>query len=440
MLLNVSYNGHSGKLPLKGFLWIGLLYWTISLSYADDVNCCSTGTILLPSMNCSDGLKIHLVCSSGSYLIDPDVAATDNFTVIQEYGKSWLQFTETEYEKIPANRFCVAERNNSRIALICFEPEYYSSPAIWKDTLFCILGIISAIFLIATLAAYVLLPELREVQDQVMMAVVTSLAVSYIVLSIQKLRPQEDDDYTICISLGFMLYFGFMSVFFWLNIVSFNIWRTVWFDRFVMREKALFLIYCGIGWGGPICFLIVALVTHHVDGNHLKPGFGEQTCWFSGPKQMWVYFYGPIAILLTLNIIYLGLTGWRLWHQYHDNNKLRGNKLRALRFKCLLYVKLIFVMGITWIFEVLSFADLSRNDFWILTDILNALQGFIIFFLLVVRRKRVRKLLAMKRPCGISFPKSWAAVDDEECEEELSEECEEELPEEVELSQNDKSP
>ncbi|CAK9822322.1 G-protein coupled receptor Mth2 [Anthophora retusa] len=439
MLLDVSYNGHSGKLPLKGFLWIGLLYWTISLSHADDINCCSTGTIL-PSMNCSDGLKIHLVCSSGSYLIDPDVAATDNFTIIQEYGKSWLQFTETEYEKIPANRFCVAERNNSRIALICFEPEYYTSPAIWKDTLFCILGIISAIFLIATLAAYVLLPELREVQDQVMMAVVTSLAVSYIVLSIQKLRPQEDDDYTICISLGFMLYFGFMSVFFWLNIVSFNIWRTVWFDRFVMREKALFLIYCGIGWGGPICFLIVALVTHHVDGNHLKPGFGEQTCWFSGPKQMWVYFYGPIAILLTLNIIYLGLTGWRLWHQYHDNNKLRGNKLRALRFKCLLYVKLIFVMGITWIFEVLSFADLSRNDFWILTDILNALQGFIIFFLLVVRRKRVRKLLAMKRPCGISFPKSWAAVDDEECEEELSEECEEELPEEVELSQNDKSP
>lgn len=98
----------------------------------------------------------------------------------------------------------MADRGNgsSRIALVCFEGEYYSSSTIWKDTLFCILGIISAVFLIATLAIYVLLPELRETQDKAMMAVVTSLAVSYIVLSIQNLRSQGEGDYTICISLG----------------------------------------------------------------------------------------------------------------------------------------------------------------------------------------------------------------------------------------------
>lgn len=28
--------------------------------------------------------------------------------------------------------------------------------------------------------------------------------------------------------LGFILYFAFMSAFFWLNIVAFNVWRTVW--------------------------------------------------------------------------------------------------------------------------------------------------------------------------------------------------------------------
>jgi hypothetical protein len=58
---------------------------------------------------------------------------------------------------------------------------------------------------------------------------------------------------------------------------------------------------------------------------------------------------------------------------------------------------------------------------------LNGLQGFIIFLLLVATRKRVRKLLAKKRPCGFAFPKSWAAYEDEE--------CEEVLPEELELSQ-----
>lgn len=85
------------------------------------------------------------------------------------------------------------------MALICFEGEHY---VMWKNTLFCILSIISAIFLIATLAVYVLLPELREVQDKAMMAVVTSLAVSYIILSVQNLRLPGEKDYTICASLG----------------------------------------------------------------------------------------------------------------------------------------------------------------------------------------------------------------------------------------------
>ncbi|KZC11292.1 G-protein coupled receptor Mth2, partial [Dufourea novaeangliae] len=412
-----------------GLLWICLVTWTVTSSHGTvDLNCCPKSSRWSYPTNCSENARFRLNCQYGSYLIDPDTVPADNFIVIQENGNAWLQFTEVHYEAIPSNRFCVAERGNgngSRIALACFEDTYDSEfSTIWRNTLFCTLGIISAVFLIATLAVYVLLPELREVQDKAMMAVVTSLAVSYIVLSIQNLRPQEDGDHTICISLGFLLYFGFVSVFFWLNIVSFNIWRTVWFQSFAIKDKQLFMIYCACGWGGPLCFLISALIAHHMEGTHLRPGFGERSCWFSGTEQLWAYFYGPIAILLSLNIIYLGLTGWRLWHQYNDYN---GNKLRALRFKCLLYVKLILVMGVTWIFEVLSYANGPKNNVWIPTDILNALQGLVIFLLLVATRKRVRKLLARKRPCGIAFPKSWAAYEDEE--------CEEVLPEEIELSQ-----
>lgn len=427
MLLDASYNKHPDTLPAKGLLWICLLSWTVTSSYGVDVNCCTKGSKWMHhTMNCSDGKKVQLTCPNGSYLIDPSASATDNFTVIQENGVTWLQFTEFLQHRVSSNGFCVVdEENGSQVALVCFEGEYASEHStIWRETLFCILGVISAVFLIATLAVYVLLPELREIQDKAMMAVVTSLAVSYIVLSVQHLRPQGDGDQGICISLGFILYFSFVCVFFWLNVVAFNIWRTVWFKNFMIRDKPLFMMYCIYGWGGPLCFLVATLTTHNLEGEHLKPGFGERTCWFSGTDQMWAYFYGPIGILLTLNMIYLGLTSWRLWHQYCDYN---GNKLRVLRFKCMLYIKLILVMGITWIFEVVSYAEGSKNSIWIPTDILNALQGFIIFLLLVATRKRVRKLLARKKPCGIIFPKSWAAYEDEE--------CEDVLPEEIELSQ-----
>lgn len=81
--------------------------------------------------------------------------------------------------------------------------------------------------------------------------------------------------------------------------------------------------------------------------------------YFTGTVETWVYFYGPIAILLTLNMIYLGMTSWRLWHQYRDYT---GSKLRILRFKCLLYIKLVLIMGITWIFELISFAIEAKMD------------------------------------------------------------------------------
>ncbi|KAG5347764.1 MTH2 protein, partial [Acromyrmex charruanus] len=413
-------------------LWLCLFASLISPSLSVNVSCCPEGTIWQRTSNCSDGTQIRLDCSS-IFLMDPQQSKHDNFTVIYEEGTAWL-LPDIDYEKIPLDRFCVAKsmQNGSEIALVCFDHELIDDGVskMWKNMLICTVSIISAIFLIATLAIYVILPELRELQDKAMMAAVTTLAVSYTVLSIQHLRSNtDDDDYIICVSLGFILYFAFMSAFFWMNIVAFNVWRCVWFKNKI-KEQSLFYAYCVWGWGGPTCFLVAALTTHHMSGNHLRPGFGEYTCWFSGAKETWAYFYGPVAVLLILNMLYLGMTSWRLWHQYREYT---GSKLRILRFKCLLYIKLVLVMGITWIFELLSFAIGSRMDEFcfffvrIPTDLLNGLQGFIIFLLLVATRKRVRKLLAKKRLCGIAFPKSWAAYEDEE--------CEEVLPEELELSQ-----
>lgn len=428
-LSDVSYDRQLSTSSIRGsfwLVWLCLFASLVSPSLSTDVACCPEGTLWQYS-NCSDGTGIRLKCS-GIFLMDPELSEDDNFTVIYENDTAWLLLT-VDYDKIPIDSFCIAKsvRSNGTVALVCFDEDMMeeSMSRTWKNTLICSVSIISAIFLIATLAIYVILPELRELQDKTMMAAVTSLAVSYTVLSIQHLRLNLEDDYVICISLAFILYFAFMSAFFWMNIVAFNVWRCVWFKNFRVKEQSLFYTYCIWGWGGPICFLTAALMAHYSQGDHLQPGFGEYACWFSGTKETWTYFYGPVAILLTLNMIYLGMISWRLWHQYRD---FTGSKLRVLRFKCLLYIKLVLVMGVTWIFELISFAIGSRMDeFWIPTDLLNGLQGFIIFLLLVATRKRVRKLLAKKRPCGIAFPKSWAAYEDEE--------CEAVLPEELELSQ-----
>ncbi|KAI4481522.1 hypothetical protein M0802_013981 [Mischocyttarus mexicanus] len=59
-----------------------------------------------------------------------------------------------------------------------------------------------------------------------------------------------------------------------------------------------------------------------------------------------------------------------------------------------LYVKLFIVMGITWITEIMSTLSKGSPDFiWYITDMVNTLQGLIIFVTLVCKEKIKRLLL-----------------------------------------------
>lgn len=55
-------------------------------------------------------------------------------------------------------------------------------------------------------------------------------------------------------------------------------------------------------------------------------------------------------------------------------------------------------------------------------DILNCLQGLIIFLILAVFRKKALRGLVKNRPWGLNCPKRWAVGVDEESEGMLAEE------------------
>ena len=107
-----------------------------------------------------------------------------------------------------AYRFCISKKNESKelIALVCFGETQNSE---WKYILFGSLSVTSSCFLFITLVVYIILPELREVQDKAMMSAVASLTASYTILAIQHLRKVElptsegniEDD-VMCIPLG----------------------------------------------------------------------------------------------------------------------------------------------------------------------------------------------------------------------------------------------
>jgi G protein-coupled receptor Mth (Methuselah protein) len=65
------------------------------------------------------------------------------------------------------------------------------------------------------------------------------------------------------------------------------------------------------------------------------------------------------------------------------------------REKYFLYLRLFIVMGVSWVMESFSWIFTDAAFLFLLTDFLNALQGFFIFFLFVWRPK-VKALIMQK--------------------------------------------
>jgi len=91
-----------------------------------------------------------------------------------------------------------------------------------------------------------------------------------------------------------------------------------------------------------------------------------------------------------------------------------------ISFRCFLYLKLLLLGGFTWIFEVLSYTYNDHSPsawFWVIIDSLNCLHGVLVFCVLILWRRRIRKELSKQKILGIRWPSSWANIDDDEEEE-----------------------
>ena len=64
--------------------------------------------------------------------------------------------------------------------------------------------------------------------------------------------------------------------------------------------------------------------------------------------------------------------------------------------------------------ELFYISDLTFDICRFPLEVINTLQGIFVFIVLVVQRTKVKKILLIKKPCGISFPMSWAELPDEE--------------------------
>lgn len=93
------------------------------------------------------------------------------------------------------------------------------------STVFSILGMLLSVpFLLATFLVYACLPELRNVHGKCLLCYLVGLTTGYIVLAFLQLNGSNYIKPSTCQLIGYAIYFSFLSAFFWLNVISFDLW------------------------------------------------------------------------------------------------------------------------------------------------------------------------------------------------------------------------
>lgn len=280
--------------------------------------------------------------------------------------------------------------------------------------------IASSIFVFITLIIYALLPELRDIHGVSIMCYLGSLGATFVILSIIMLAEIHQGVFCTCIAV--VLHFTCLAAFSWLNVVCFDIFVTLkGFHRRLRRTfsdlprtSSRFVYYSLYGWGVPSVIVIVGQIMDNIKNlstDVIKPHLGVWTCWFykGNLGGMWLFLYGPLSILIGINIILFILTASHLY-RVRVTDTVRAGREHWTRFVIL--VSLFIVMGVSWVTEIITFA-ISQNsktsfEAIMVTDIFNILTGFYVFIIFVCKPsvwKMLKKkfLPRSKREGGIEF-------------------------------------
>ncbi|XP_052753410.1 probable G-protein coupled receptor Mth-like 1 [Galleria mellonella] len=248
---------------------------------------------------------------------------------------------------------------------------------------------VGAAFLAATLAAGFALPAAHHALHwRCQTHYVAALMLGDVLLAATQLAGDRVPP-TLCRALAVCMHFLFLSAFFWLNTMCFNIWWTFRDFRPTSLERGQeawrLRVYMLYAWGGPLVVAGAAALLDQLPpaaagagaAPFLRPRFAVQRCWFYGDMEILVYFFGPVGVLLLVNLALFISTTRQLTCGLWRRDEVKSTSERAALGR--VCAKLVVVMGVTWGADVVSWAAGGPDYVWYATDLLNALQGVFIF-------------------------------------------------------------
>lgn len=273
------------------------------------------------------------------------------------------------------------------------------------------LMLLSIPFLIVTFCVYAFIPELQSIPTKCLLCYIFGLVVSYAMMATVQLDGNNGVSSTVCKVLAITTYFFIMSTFFWLNVISFDLWHNFNDFKRSIRSRPLvknpFPSYFVYAYGSSFAVTSFACAMDYIlesDAVNFQPGFGVDRCHMKAEDlSEFLYLYLPVGVLTCLNIVFFILIARRIQEAQKDLNAIKfteqkylsRNDLNRIKDKFAIFVRLFVMTGVPWFME-----PISRYTCLLLVNTMcNAIQGVFIFILFVCKRKIFRLIRKQFNRC-----------------------------------------
>ncbi|RZF37783.1 hypothetical protein LSTR_LSTR007145 [Laodelphax striatellus] len=276
-----------------------------------------------------------------------------------------------------------------------------------SHNLFLYLFSTSLVFLSLTVIVYLSLPTLRTLGGKIIIGELISVILSFLFL-VLILIFKDEFSFNICLLMGYTTHYALLCHFFWLNVMSFDIWLTFrtnaeinWMrsERRILAKKEAkrlkyYILYaCGVP-------LLIVLLTYMAQillprENAINPRVGHIKCFIEQSTSKNVFYFYPLTVLAVLNIIMFSATAQKIFLETKKTKLLYGGRsnsralarLRLEKRRFLIYLKLFVAMGVPWLAEPLSGISGHFRCGWLLLDLFNASLGLPVFLLFICQRR-----------------------------------------------------
>ncbi|KAH8316933.1 hypothetical protein KR074_006609, partial [Drosophila pseudoananassae] len=280
---------------------------------------------------------------------------------------------------------------------------------------------LSLICIVLTISVYAYVRKLKNFQGKCFISYMICLFLGFLCLLVDLWKLTEQ----FCETLGYIGYFFVMAAFFWLSVISLHLWTLFTGRNLKCLPENRFLLFNIYAWGmAGVLTGVIFTVDHVMDSNDPQnekwmPGVGFYNCWINskfGYKRLvilmevlifkplaegWsamIYFYGPLALLISFNITMFILTAIRILQIKRNLTNFtarseRRQKLTSDKQTYSIFLRLFIIMGMTWSLEIGSYLAQGHENWekvFLVADYLNWSQGIIIFVLFVLKPSTFR--------------------------------------------------